>query len=65
MTELDADPLQPGSAAIDALRNALEDAEFGVKRFTQELGEVQGYLGRAQLEASELRQALSTLEGGD
>ena len=65
MTELDADARQRGSAAIAALRNALESAEFRVRRFTQELGEIQGYLGRAQLEASELRQALSTLEGGD
>ena len=65
MTELDADARQSGNAALAALRNALESAEFRVRRFTQELIELQGHLGQAQLEASELRQALSTLEGGD
>ena len=65
MTELDADARKPGSAAVAALQNALEDAEFRARRFAQELREIQGHLGQAQLEASELRQALSTLEGGD
>jgi hypothetical protein len=65
MTELDADARKRGSAALSALQDALENAEFRVRRFTQELAETQGHLGRAQLEASELRQALLTLQGGD
>jgi hypothetical protein len=65
MAELDAAARRPGNAAVETLRKALESADFRAKWLSQELAEVQGNLGRAQLEASELRRALAKLEGGE
>ena len=65
MTEFDADARRPGNAAVETLRKALESIDFRAKWLSEELAEVQGNLGRAQLEASELRRALVKLEGGE
>ena len=65
MSEREIYARQAGQAAVSLLRSALDTAEFRVKDFTSELNRIQACLEKARIEAAELRQALSILEGGD
>ena len=65
MTELDADARQRGNAALAALWRGLKDAEERVGWFSRELVQVEERLEKAQAEASDLRQKILKLQGGD
>ena len=65
MSELDTSARTAGNAAIDALRSALESADFRVRRFTAEAGEAQFLLEQARREVTEIKEALARLQGGE
>ena len=65
MSELDVEARRTGTAEIVLLQVNLKTLQSRRLHLAAELAEVQGYVGEALLEASELRLFLKARQGGD
>ena len=65
MSELDIEARSAGSAAIDALRKALDSAETRIKWAVEITAVAQRHREAAIQEVADLKQAMAVLGGGD